>query len=111
MASGIDRDNADHIPITFVDSGALVAFLVTDPAGPRAPPTPLERAAADYPGCSQTIDFGEFSRISKNPWKSFKIPKIASFESVQGIPLLVAPEAREEPEGWRDRSPGTPQAS
>ena len=37
MASGIDRDNADHIPITFVDSGALVAVLVTDPDVPRAP--------------------------------------------------------------------------
>ena len=49
-ASGIDRDDSDHIPITVVDSGTLVAFLVTDPAAPGAHTTPLERAAADYPG-------------------------------------------------------------
>ena len=54
MASVIDRDNSDHIPITFVDSWTLVVALVTDysitrsdPAAARAPPTLLQRITPD----------------------------------------------------------------
>ena len=50
MPSGTGRDNSDHIPIMFVDSGTPVAVLVTDPDVPRAPAAPPERAAAEHPG-------------------------------------------------------------
>ena len=36
------RDNSDHIPIMFVDSGTLVAVLVIDPDVPRTRAAPPE---------------------------------------------------------------------
>ena len=77
------RDNSDHIPIMFVDSGTLVAVLVTDPDVPRTRAAPPERPAADYLGSSQIMDFEGLPRIFKDFAGFLKIMLFVMLRSVR----------------------------
>ena len=99
MPSETGRDNSDHIPIMFVDSGTPVAVLVTDPDVPRGPCRSSGATSDQPPWIRRMSDFlvflvDGFPKLSKNP-----IPKM---EIVQSIPV---------PKSQRDRSPGAPHAS
>ena len=65
----------------------------------------------DFYFSSKNHDFRKFPKILENPWKSIDLCSDGSSSLIQGGRLLLVPEEREEPERWRDRCAGAPQAS
>ena len=70
MAAAIDSDNSDHIPIAFVHSGTIVAFLVTVPAtlGPILDDLKASRNRfGNFYFPMKNHDLEDFWKIHKNP--------------------------------------------